>query len=160
MSEVEKAREESMRIIEYLADRYDMSHCEPEAIRDLLAVIDDLLAVRADLLAVRAESVGHVANCLCCDTPDPMAGTAHCGHCNRHVTQHPCTDQRCLPGLTREAIIRAEADVSAKELLLIYAKTPVDRGRIRISVDLQDELQCNLDRARAELERLKGTVRE
>jgi hypothetical protein len=107
-NEVEKAREESMRIIEYLADRYDMSHCEPEAIRDLLAVIDDLLAVRAE----------------------------------------------------REAIIRAEADVSAKELLLIYAKTPVDRGRIRISVDLQDELQCNLDRARAELERLKGTVRE
>jgi len=43
-----------MRIIEYLADRYDMSHCEPEAIRDLLAVIDDLLAVRA-------ESVGRAA---------------------------------------------------------------------------------------------------
>jgi hypothetical protein len=134
-----------------------MSHCEPEAIRDLLAVIDDLLAVRADLLAVRAESVGHVANCLCCDTPDPMAGTAHCGHCNRHVTQHPCTDQRCLPGLTREAIIRAEGALKqAEKTVHEYVNRSVihpDRSPGMILDHLADD-------SRAELERLKGTVRE
>ena len=107
------------------------------------------------IAAVRSESVGHVAQCKCCQKAGDIRymGIKYCGLCGYRASDHPNVDDRCLPGLKREAIIRAEAKVEAlekvRELLPVLwtIDNPQD-GRWTAMRDAADD-------ARAELERLR-----
>jgi len=123
MSEVEKARhlfDDAMRLM----------RGTPKA----RALCFDLFE-RA-IAAVRAESVWHVVQCSCHVTHD----LEECADWNaERRTDEPHTDPLCLPGLKREAIIRAEARLAA--LIEAHEALP---GIVTL-----------LAEARAELERLK-----
>jgi hypothetical protein len=131
MSEVEKARhlfDDAMRLM----------RGTPKA----RALCFDLFE-RA-IAAVRAEIVGHVANCRCMKEHhrlEAKGGTVYKVHVDSW------TDPRCLPGLKRAAIIRAEARVEALEAV----------GRRYDDAGGFDEafLTEPIADARAELERLR-----
>jgi hypothetical protein len=131
MSEVEKARLECDKAAEAYKNRIAPWQVVADAQEVLIA-------------AVRAEIVGHVANCRCMKEHhrlEAKGGTVYKVHVDSW------TDPRCLPGLKRAAIIRAEARVEALEAV----------GRRYDDAGGFDEafLTEPIADARAELERLR-----
>ena len=130
MSEVEKARhlfDDAMRLM----------RGTPKA----RALCFDLFE-RA-IAAVRAESVWHVVQCSCHVTHD----LEECADWNaERRTDEPHTDPLCLPGLKREAIIRAEAELEILESMW---------DLLHLSRNSWPNLRRACIDARAELERLR-----
>ena len=101
---------------------------------------------------VRAESVGHVAQCKCCKKLGPIRyfeGLSYCALCDMLAETHPHVDDRCLPGLQRAAIIRAEAlaDTWSNAAALFDV---ANHGDVELII------RSTAATARAELERPRG----
>jgi hypothetical protein len=149
MSEVEKARLECDKAAEAYKNRIAPWQVVADAQEVLIA-------------AVRAESVGHEANCRCHDKRHHelamISLTRHrfnrenlddelSNDCTASAETCPgYTDPRCLPGLKREAIIRAEAELEILESMW---------DLLHLSRNSWPNLRRACIDARAELERLR-----
>jgi len=110
------------------------------------------------IAAVRSESVGHVAQCKCCQKAGDIRymGIKYCGLCGYRASDHPNVDDRCLPGLKREAIIRAEARVEGMQAIEDSHTGHFDRtGGSGSGCEVCMRNRAKRADARAELERLR-----